>query len=326
LRDWHDAGLWHKDIKPENVIVHDGRATLVDLGLVTPLASHMTLTTHGTEYFRDPELVRQALRGARVSEVDAARFDLYGAGAVLTSCSREPSRRTACSARSASRARRRSNGSPAARWRTSTGAIPTRRRCSPTSTGRSSGKTRPAVRPADLPSMRGSDAESGAMEERSEEARFLDQTMRGGDTRAETPPTRPLSPPPDATLLIRPTVKVTNWWTGDYTILSLRPPSPLFDERADPRRRRRDLRVRDRLDRLRDGARLLDRVRVTRRALLISRAESSTGRRACTASNSYSSLRLCMRPSEAFEPASRDFSAARPSSTAFMARRMSDNG
>ena len=83
LRDWHAAGLWHKDIKPENAIVHEGRATLVDLGLVTPLASHMTLTTHGTEYFRDPELVRQALRGARVSEVDAARFDLYGAGAVL---------------------------------------------------------------------------------------------------------------------------------------------------------------------------------------------------------------------------------------------------
>jgi serine/threonine protein kinase len=83
LRDWHAAGLWHKDIKPENAIVLDGRATLVDLGLVTPLASQMTLTTHGTEYFRDPEMVRQALRGARVSDVDAARFDIYGAGAVL---------------------------------------------------------------------------------------------------------------------------------------------------------------------------------------------------------------------------------------------------
>ena len=38
LRDWHAAGLWHKDVKPENVIVLDGRATLIDLGLVTPLA------------------------------------------------------------------------------------------------------------------------------------------------------------------------------------------------------------------------------------------------------------------------------------------------
>ena len=37
----------------------DGRVQLVDLGLITPLASAMTLTTHGTEYFRDPELVRK---------------------------------------------------------------------------------------------------------------------------------------------------------------------------------------------------------------------------------------------------------------------------
>src|SRR5690606_11538154 len=58
LREYHRAGLWHKDVKPENIIVHDGRAHFVDLGLVTPLRSAMTLTTHGTEYFRDPEMVR----------------------------------------------------------------------------------------------------------------------------------------------------------------------------------------------------------------------------------------------------------------------------
>src|SRR6185436_9646092 len=71
------------DVKPENVIVHDGRAHLVDLGLVTPLRSAMTLTTHGTEYFRDPEMVRQALRGVKVHQVDGAKFDIYAAGAVL---------------------------------------------------------------------------------------------------------------------------------------------------------------------------------------------------------------------------------------------------
>ncbi|MHC4385327.1 MAG: hypothetical protein ACYS0J_21215, partial [Planctomycetota bacterium] len=48
LSRYHGAGLWHKDVKPDNVIVHDGRAHLVDLGLVTPLRSAMTLTTHGT--------------------------------------------------------------------------------------------------------------------------------------------------------------------------------------------------------------------------------------------------------------------------------------
>jgi hypothetical protein len=43
----------------------------------------MTLTTHGTEYFRDPEMVRQALRGVKVHQVNGAKFDIYAAGAVL---------------------------------------------------------------------------------------------------------------------------------------------------------------------------------------------------------------------------------------------------
>ncbi|MEM1422614.1 MAG: hypothetical protein AAGH64_01285, partial [Planctomycetota bacterium] len=84
LDTYHASGLWHKDIKPDNIIVGpDGRAHLVDLGLVTPLRSAMTLTTHGTEYFRDPELVRLALRGVKVHEVPGVKFDVYGAGACL---------------------------------------------------------------------------------------------------------------------------------------------------------------------------------------------------------------------------------------------------
>ncbi|MFN0011218.1 MAG: serine/threonine protein kinase [Phycisphaerales bacterium] len=85
LQEYHAAGLWHKDVKPDNIIVAAGRAHLVDFGLVTPLRSSMTLTTHGTEYFRDPELVRMALRGVKVHEVDGAKFDVYGAGAVMYS-------------------------------------------------------------------------------------------------------------------------------------------------------------------------------------------------------------------------------------------------
>jgi serine/threonine protein kinase len=83
LEVYHRGGLWHKDVKPDNIIIHSGKAHLVDLGLVTPLRSAMTLTTHGTEYFRDPEMVRLALRGAKVHEVDGVKFDVYGAGAVL---------------------------------------------------------------------------------------------------------------------------------------------------------------------------------------------------------------------------------------------------
>ncbi|MEE2681828.1 MAG: hypothetical protein VX641_05590 [Planctomycetota bacterium] len=83
LSYFHESGLWHKDVKPDNLIVHDGKAHLVDLGLVSSLSSGLTLTTHGTEYFRDPELVRMALRGVKVHEIDGAKFDVFGAGAVL---------------------------------------------------------------------------------------------------------------------------------------------------------------------------------------------------------------------------------------------------
>ena len=83
LSHFHKSGLWHKDVKPDNLIVHDGAAHLVDLGLVSSLSSSLTLTTHGTEYFRDPELVRMSLRGVKVHEIDGAKFDVFGAGAVL---------------------------------------------------------------------------------------------------------------------------------------------------------------------------------------------------------------------------------------------------
>lgn len=90
LAAYHRGGLWHKDVKPDNIIVDTrpggtGRAYLVDFGLLGSLKSAMTLTTHGTEYFRDPELVRLAVKGVKVHEVDGTRFDVYGVGAVLFS-------------------------------------------------------------------------------------------------------------------------------------------------------------------------------------------------------------------------------------------------
>jgi len=85
LERFHTGGLWHKDVKPANLIVEKGRVHLVDFGLVSSLASALTLTTHGTEYYRDPEMVRLAMQGVKVHEVDGVRFDIYSTGAVLYS-------------------------------------------------------------------------------------------------------------------------------------------------------------------------------------------------------------------------------------------------
>lgn len=83
IAQFHEAGVFHKDIKPDNLICEGDRIHLVDIGLLTPLESVQQLTTHGTEYFRDPEMVRQAMNGAAVRDVDAAKFDIYAIGAVL---------------------------------------------------------------------------------------------------------------------------------------------------------------------------------------------------------------------------------------------------
>lgn len=83
IAQYHEAGVIHKDIKPDNLIIAGERIYLVDIGLMTPLSSMAQLTTHGTEYFRDPEMVKLALEGREVREVDAAKFDVYSIGAVL---------------------------------------------------------------------------------------------------------------------------------------------------------------------------------------------------------------------------------------------------
>ncbi len=81
--EYHERGVFHKDIKPDNLIVEGEKLHLIDIGLLTPLESMLQLTTHGTEYFRDPEMVRLATRGATIRDVDCAKFDIYSVGAVL---------------------------------------------------------------------------------------------------------------------------------------------------------------------------------------------------------------------------------------------------
>jgi len=220
LHRYHRAGLWHKDVKPDNIIVHDGRAHVVDLGLVTPLRSAMTLTTHGTEYFRDPELVRMALRGVKVHEVNGVKFDIFAAGAVLYSAIEDSFPAHGGLSHLTKRC------PEALRWIVRRAMAEYNNRYS--SAGQMLADLQTvltaddmyAVKPADLPSMR--DGEPASYEEPEPVAPL---PPMAGAPRAEEAASPARSPIPEASPAgrRRPDLVVTGWWSGKYKTAGARP-------------------------------------------------------------------------------------------------------
>lgn len=213
---YHRGGLWHKDIKPENIIVHDGRAHVVDLGLVTPLKSAMTLTTHGTEYFRDPEMVRQALRGVKVHQVNGAKFDIYAAGAVLYFMIENtfPAH--------GGLSRFTHNSPEALRWIVRRAMAEYHQRYESAELmladleAVANAHDPFAVKPAHLPSMRGS-AENLNLDLETESPQNVNVAAAGSPRPADHGGRQDAAASPAAAPR-RPTIRVTNWWTGEYVV------------------------------------------------------------------------------------------------------------
>ncbi len=75
LADVHSTSLLHRDIRPSNVLVRDGRAVLCDLGLAMLAGDTVLDPRAGTPRYRAPELLASA--------VPSQRTDVYSAALVL---------------------------------------------------------------------------------------------------------------------------------------------------------------------------------------------------------------------------------------------------
>lgn len=215
LDGYHRGGLWHKDVKPDNIIVDGQQAHLVDFGLLSSLRSAMTLTTHGTEYFRDPEMVRMALKGVKVHEVDGAKFDLFAAGAVIYSVVENSFPAHGALSQISKRC------PDALRWIVRRAMTDYDKRYASASEMLADLEfVRAAVdpfalRPAELPSMRG----GGAVPTFDQGVPPIPQRQPAGAP-GFAPQAIPVGAPlmADPALRKRPKIRVTDWWTGKYAV------------------------------------------------------------------------------------------------------------
>ena len=243
LLRYHEGGLWHKDVKPDNIIIHSDEAHLVDLGLVTPLRSAMTLTTHGTEYFRDPEMVRMALRGVKVHQVDGAKFDIYAVGAVLYFVMENTfpahgglSRFSKRSPESVRWIIRRAMTDYNSRYETAAVMLADLQAVAAASDPWS-------VKPAHLPSMRGADAivVADAIDEPSVAPEPVSAYPQPEVVAAAGSPVPPRPEPAHGRVPQRPSIHVTNWWTGAHGMVAPGTAGPLRP--AEPRAAHADARA-----------------------------------------------------------------------------------
>ena len=238
LDTYHHAELWHKDVKPDNIIVDgrgpDAKAHLVDFGLVTPMRSSMTLTTHGTEYFRDPELVRQALRGVKVHQIDGSKFDIYGAGAVLFSMIENSFPAHGGLSQITKRC------PEALRWIVRRSMAEYDRRY-PTAAAMLAdlhvvleAKDPFAVKPIDLPSVSQGDV-AAANQIEHERAANADEYFQPVNFGSPVPPIS-RTPASNTVRVGRPKTKIKGWWSGRYSVESAAGvASPMHPNRATPK-------------------------------------------------------------------------------------------
>ena len=238
LDTYHNAELWHKDVKPDNIIIDghskDAKAHLVDFGLVTPMRSAMTLTTHGTEYFRDPELVRQALRGVKVHQIDGSKFDVYGAGAVMFSMIENSfpahgglSQLTKRCPEALRWIVRRSMAEYDRRYPSAAAMLADLRVVM-------EAEDPFKVKPIDLPSVSQGDVAAADQIER-ERYESFDEPVRFGESAGSPVPGRVGTPAVGVVRgdrVDRPKARLTSWWSGKYAVAGARAASPEQPKRA----------------------------------------------------------------------------------------------
>jgi serine/threonine-protein kinase len=79
----HHAGLVHRDVKPDNIIVDfQGDAYLTDLGLAKDRAASSILTQFGQAIGTMDYMAPEQIRGTNID----ARADVYGMGCVMFEC------------------------------------------------------------------------------------------------------------------------------------------------------------------------------------------------------------------------------------------------